>query len=219
MVGVGKGKDVPVFKQLWPDIKVVGIEPLTQYIEMNKDFPGQLVQCAVGPSPGKRELYHAYNRDQRASFYDIPGLPNELFDLVDVRTLDDIEATTGPWCDAIMWLDIEGAEVEAMQNSQVMSSGKVRWVNVELTFLPQKRRAAMAYETDDMLRSLGFIQCGITGIARDGMQADALYLRREEWIDRRRVATLHSVKRKIRRWGRKYGVTADDIEDDPWFAT
>jgi FkbM family methyltransferase len=152
MVGVGKGKDVPVFKQIWPNIKLVGIEPLTQYIEMNADFPGEIVQCAVGSEPGNRKLYYAYNRDQRASFYEIPGLPKEQYDEVNVRTLDDIEATTGPWHDAIMWLDIEGAEVEAIGNSNVMSSGKVRWVNVELTFVPQKKSAAVAYETDDVLR-------------------------------------------------------------------
>jgi len=116
----------------WPDIKVLGVEPSKAMYEyqLAHDWPGSLLlQCALGSSVGQGQIHISGDTPRCSSF--VADHPGELH-TVDITTLDVLDEIHGPFENAILWLDVEGSEYEALLGARkLFDRGAIAMVNVE----------------------------------------------------------------------------------------
>ncbi len=123
----------------WPFVKVVGVEPNREAWrwQLENGWPrGEpLVNAALSAAPGKVKIQCPRGHVRSASTAEDRM---ELADPADVRevaavTWDTLDRTYGPFEEAVMWMDVEGSELDALLGAvEVFRRGAVRLVNVEM---------------------------------------------------------------------------------------
>jgi FkbM family methyltransferase len=124
--------------QRHPSVKCVGIEP--NPLCLLDDFPGQVVRSALWSSEGEGTLTKPADASWASASlcrpFDAPDMGGLWMNgpqmKVPLVTLDLISENLGPFDNAVLWLDVEYAEVEALKGaSRLLEDGRVLMVNVE----------------------------------------------------------------------------------------
>lgn len=205
LAGTGRGEEIPVMRRLWRRVKIIGIEALQEHWRLmgrNQCEPDVFVRGALWHTSGETIKFHLnYEPDQRATTYALPvHLPGAITRDIRTVTLDEIEQRHGPWPDdgTLLWMDIEGAEFEALRTSECVRQQIFRWINVELSFCPA-RNVPPWHHTVQVLLGAGYRMFALHSLSKNGRQADAVFLRDEEWHERNLRTTMRSVRRKLER--------------------
>ncbi len=155
-------------RRLWPGCRVLAFEPnpeayrwqLANVPEWSDPDSGMtLYERALADTDGVEvELAYEPGRLRNATSDPdaLPGCrqnPATVFVNVPTVRLDSVNSERGPVSDAVLWLDVEGYELEAVRGGAgIMSSGAVRVINVEV----QARRAGQNRELERLLKAWRF---------------------------------------------------------------
>lgn len=130
--GPANGNEAHIFKKRWPTISVLGLEPGRASIEdaLALIYPGILIQKAMWSSDCRKAIYKS-DQSRSASLMRSEGSTSS--DDVDCVTLATLSATYGPFTNAVLWLDVEGSEIDALEGGRnLILSGAIRLANVEV---------------------------------------------------------------------------------------
>lgn len=135
----------------WSSVKVIGVEPNSEAVAW---------QLANGWPKG-HPLIHAALHD-RCGTLKVASPKKALRSTrvaedgaVEVRavTWDSLNGLYGPFCDALLWMDIETHELEALRGAErLLAAGAILLVNVEM----QASQAAKNAELEALLHHHGF---------------------------------------------------------------
>jgi FkbM family methyltransferase len=135
--GPADGDEGQRVKAQWPSIRVLGFEPCLQMYEyqMAHGFPdegGSVLLCqGLWSKSGPNDHFIAHGRHSTFSRAGVIGASST----VSMITLDEVSICYGPFSHAILWLDIEGAELEALRGATGMFARReVAMVNLEFTY-------------------------------------------------------------------------------------
>lgn len=146
-IGVGPKPhcEAEIFKEIWPDIRIVGFEPnIKTFNGRIGDYPGELYPWALWNIPSIRKLFAVTKFPGKSSIlqprsdwtgkrnFNIGKTCQEI--LVSCVTLDQIDEALGHPHDIFLWIDIEGAELEALRGGcSLLASGRVKWIDMEIS--------------------------------------------------------------------------------------
>jgi FkbM family methyltransferase len=136
-IGVG-----PVIKSEWnhilkiyPQMKMFGCEPHPDtYRQQESRFPGQLKQTAIHSQKRTATLNLKSRLSKFGAFSLIDlGVSYEQKIEVSCITLDEFDEWAGKQESIILWMDIEGSELDALKSApNLLSSGRVKAINLEV---------------------------------------------------------------------------------------
>ncbi len=130
-IGVGVFDEFRTLKNFWPTMEVYGCEPHPEeFRELLEIFTGKLLNVAIGREPARDKPMHACAKGVGGASF----LYNGTIDTfgVEVWTLDQFDAWAGFPDRILLWMDIEGWELEALKGApNLLASGRVHWLNLE----------------------------------------------------------------------------------------
>ena len=149
--GPADGDEAQVLHAARPAVKIVGFEPNynMRRCQARRGFPGELVPCALWSHECELELRlmgHGEQAERSGSVVKWRDQPPDLIAgpvngnyppcsaayKVPARTLDGLSANYGPFEDAFLWIDVEGAELAALQGAAgLLKAGKILLVSAE----------------------------------------------------------------------------------------
>lgn len=204
VAGLGRGREIPAFRNLYPDAKIVGYEPLKKFCKKPSSMLDEVHQCALGEKRCERDLLTSYRADTRATFNELL-VPLEDGGRVSVKviTLDDALKDREP--PVLLWLDTQGSEYRILEPSKLLTPKFAPWLNVELNCCPVRDGCLMT-EVDGLLFSRGYRMVGMH--SGDTTEMDGVYVAKEIWdsIRLEKAKSSHARKielRKIRKQGRR----------------
>ena len=185
-LGIGRFyNEVRIFNEEWPGLKWYGVEahPYLWKKTKSEGYPGVLHQVAISDFVGKAMLYSKDSHKDGSSLY--PHKSRKEGDQyseieVDVTTLDTLfgQLNDRP---ALLWMDIEGAELPALRGGERFVRG-IQVINLEMTANPDGIGRSSPYETHRWLTEHNFKrQWTHTNRTHMG-QYDAIYVR--PWLFR-----------------------------------
>jgi FkbM family methyltransferase len=162
--GPADGNEALTAREEWPGCRVLGVEPNPEAYEwqLANGWPRTepLVNMALSDGRGRRvdiSAPHGHLRSGTLEEDAIRGREGENVVTVSTTTLDRMNEVHGPFRDALLWLDVEGWELEACRGARkLFARGAVRAVNVEV----QARRAEKNAELEALLARHGFVKRG-----------------------------------------------------------
>lgn len=125
--GPADGNEAQLFKEKYQSVSVIGLEPNREAFRYQTEvgFPGVLLPYAIGDYNGRGSFLPCTIRGG--------GLRDNGNYEVDVVTLDALHESHGPFEDAVLWLDIEGHEMEALRGADLLLREKrIRVMNLEI---------------------------------------------------------------------------------------
>jgi FkbM family methyltransferase len=203
IAGVGRGRDVEAMRAIWPNAKLIGVEPVHENVKI-LDRSGRLqlldafFDVALWHCDGQVELYLNYEPDERATAYPLysAALPEARQRTVQTMTLDSLAKATPPWPGKLLiWLDAEGAEYSILQSTVVETAA---WINVEVAWTTSRDRP-LSRDIEDLLLGRGFSLFCLHSLSRNGRQADAVFVPTPFWESHRKVCAERDVRNKQQR--------------------
>ena len=190
-VGANRGQFALAAHTLIPDANIISFEPLAQPVKkfravFNGTQKVRLCQVAIGPVRSTAEI-HVSGRDDSSSLLPITELQNELHpgtaevgvEKVQVERLVDwlsVEEIIAP---ALLKLDVQGYEVEALKGCQELLP-YFAYLYAECAFIELYRGQAFANEVVTFLQERAFRLAGIYNLAHDksgrAVQADFFFV-------------------------------------------
>lgn len=152
--GPSDGDEAQCAKKLWPNINIIGVEPILECIQWQYangwSRNALLLPFALSNVCGRATINVPREGIRAASLMpDRPGISQAVTTI----TIDKLDREYGPFNKSIFWLDIEGYEYEALQGaSRVIASGVVDLINVEILH----RRPEVADSIEEFLTDYGF---------------------------------------------------------------
>jgi len=152
--------EVPYLKEMWPDAIFTAFEPLLSSFRIWKhgvkkgQFPGKIMRSALGD---KREVKELHCQGDKSSFYKPSRLRMDRN--VQVETLDDLDAgvCNGRFVPPVLlWLDVEGYELQVLAGAQKML-WKCVWCCVEIRDDPVVPGWVDGRVVDAWLKDRGFV--------------------------------------------------------------
>lgn len=138
-IGVGLKSEYVTLRKKWTDMKVFGCEPNPSIHEkLLKKFPGMLLRCALSTRRGEVPLYNIDSGEEMDCSTVKPYCKHRQIALVPTMTLDEFDERSAMANGSfpqriILWMDIEGAELDVLQSGKkLMSSGRVVAINLEV---------------------------------------------------------------------------------------
>lgn len=129
-IGVGHKTEWWSLRDCWPNLRVFGAEPNPAMCNAihRAGFPGPLAHVAIGEPEGPAILHLS---SQNPGCSSLLPVSNNAID-VNVWSLDRFDRQMGQHDGILLWIDIEGSELDALRSGRrLLSSGRVRWINVE----------------------------------------------------------------------------------------
>lgn len=140
--GPGSAVEFDAVHRKWPKTKLLGLEPSPagwKYASARWPKGHTLIRAAIWDTDGTARLYYPYDLLHSTCYIDFAShladnIAGETHDFIDVPaiTLDTLDREYGPFENAFLWMDIEGAERRALRGAiGVLSRGGIRAINLE----------------------------------------------------------------------------------------
>lgn len=129
-LGVGPKTEWQTLGEIFPAMQLHGCEPdPVRFAKLVGKFPGKLHPVAIGNGDGTVRLHVDSDGKRPASVF-TPGLSRVV--TVPLWSLDQFDAVSGRPSRVLLWMDIEGAELDAIRGgAKLLRSGRVKWINLE----------------------------------------------------------------------------------------
>lgn len=156
-VGVGPKSEYITLSQQYPEMQVIGLEPCPDTFSIVKPkFPGILLPYAAWHEQAELDFFYTKKDLGGASFF-VNNKEQLNVVKVQARTLDSLEEEIGNLDRIILWMDIEGSELIALKGAKnLLKSGKIRWINLEVRDYPNRPGACTKAEIDRFLIPFGY---------------------------------------------------------------
>jgi len=181
-VGVGYySKEVEVFKEAWPEAKLIGFEPHPETIRLMQGYPGLLICKALGRYKGSVRLFWDASHKDGASVHskaqvDTLKWVDVEIDTLDNRCIEDVRFQSSERI--LLWLDCEGSELDVLIGGEKFVVN-VNVINVELTGKPSRPGWPDPVEVNRWLLDHGFLLQYVHTQRVASGQVDAIYVRPE----------------------------------------
>ncbi len=132
-IGVGDHSEWRVLGQQYPDMAIFGCEPNPScFQDLSARFSGTLLNVAISQETGRRTMYCPADQRMRSTLNGpIDGYDDSF--KAEAITLDEFDIRCGQPDRVLLWVDIEGAELDALMSGEnLLASGRVRWINLEV---------------------------------------------------------------------------------------
>lgn len=129
-IGVGPKTEWDTLRRRYPDMRLCGCEPLVDcYPGLVQRFPGRLLRVAI--SRQERLMLHFNPQDMKTASASKIQEATQMCQ-VPAWTLDRFDKEMGAPKRILLWMDIEGGELEALRSGEaLLRSHRVRWINLE----------------------------------------------------------------------------------------
>lgn len=191
-IGANRGQFALAARRWAPRASVIAFEPLPGPADIFRrvflgDDAVRLHQCAIGPAAA-RQVMHVSAREDSSSLLPIsveqtrmfPGTQEKSTVEVRVATLDEFVMRDDLIAPAMLKLDVQGYELDALQGSEALLRG-FEWVYCECSFVEFYTGQKLADDVVAWLAAKGFRLEGAFNPARDRagrtVQADFLFRR------------------------------------------
>ena len=182
-IGVGPKTEWDVYRTHFPKLETFGVEanPLMVKRILDSGWKGPLVNAAVTSSNEKLDL-KVYREDGLdASILEIPGRSVSTTVEVNPISLDELDARFGFKNNILLWIDIEGAELDALKSGEeLMRSGRVRWINLEVRPEAPWLGGCTDAEVDTFLTYLGYRKVIEYNTHKNSNHYDVVYFHADE---------------------------------------
>jgi FkbM family methyltransferase len=185
-IGVGPKTEWDVYRLAFPDMRTFGVEANPGMVKdiLARGWSGPLLNAAITTKTEKLKLslYRADGLD--ASILDIPGRSVADTVEVDPMTLDAADVIFEEQEDILLWMDIEGAELDALiSGPNLMGSGRVRWINLEVRPTAPWVGGCTDVEVEAHLASLGYKKVAEYNHNKRSPHYDVLYFHVDERVN------------------------------------
>ncbi len=170
------GSEAAWARATWPGVRVIGLEPCRARFEACRPgYPGLLLPCAAWDEDVPALDFFASPVDNLWGLFAPPRLaPTEA---VPGRTLDGLEREHGPFERAVIWADIEGAELRMLRGAAgLLASGRVLALNLEVRPVPYAGGWCTEDEVDAFLAGLGLVRARAYAERGRGHHYDVIYV-------------------------------------------
>ena len=192
-IGANRGQFALLARHYCPVSRIVSFEPLplpsqTYRRIFTGDHLTTLYQAAIGPEHDN-VLIHVSARDDSSSLLSISDLQSQIFpgtgevgaESVVLTPLDSVLARQGPSSNALLKLDVQGYEYQALQGCQSLLN-QFGHIYCECSFVELYTGQRLANDIVDWLSVRGFFLKAIYNLHLDtrglAIQADVLFERR-----------------------------------------
>lgn len=130
--GPADGDEAQVFCKKYAGCKALGVEPVSAFCNFQHDFPGELLCGALWSESGSllvRAPAAVDEMQKQRSTSAVRPYDGESHQ-VQAYTLDELHSTR-QFYDAVLWLDVEGAEYQILLGAQEMLKATVL-INLEV---------------------------------------------------------------------------------------
>jgi len=181
-VGVGPKSEYLSLASVYPNMKIVGFEPHPfRFISVLRKFNGLLLPYAIWD---KNETVEIYSNTEEAAMFDPPSCfrynDSQVSVSMEAKTLDWVLDYMGDFKNILLWMDIEGAELKALQGAP-KTLDRVKYINVELCDTPLYEGSCDGSQVDSFLTNAGFelVHSYQFSVGIDEIKFhDAIYIRR-----------------------------------------
>lgn len=143
LAGPSDGNEAQCAVEKWPDIRVIGLEPnpeaLAWQVVNGWPYGHVLLPHALSNCQGKADFVYEAGKGTRNGSMDSLAVEGNRTNSdarviqVNTITLDYLDSLYGPFLDTIVWMDIEGSELLALQGaSNLISRRAVLLWNIEM---------------------------------------------------------------------------------------
>ena len=192
-VGANRGQFTLLARHCFPEARIIAVEPLAAPAARFRRVFGRepqvtLHQTALGPASGEATM-HVSGRDDSSSLLVISSKQGDLFpgtaetgrETVRVGRLSELIDRGGLERPALLKLDVQGFELEALKGSEDLLE-QFDWIYAECSFIELYEGQALADEVICWLRDRGYRIFSVDHLSRDregrAVQADILFGRR-----------------------------------------
>ncbi len=189
-IGANRGQFTLIARYLYPQAKIMAFEPLPGPAHIFRsvfahDADIELHSCAIG-SRAEQQVMHISARDDSSSLLPIGDEQSRIFPgtgeadtaVVDVKRLDEIVVEDEIIAPALLKLDVQGYELEALRGCEGVLH-KFSWIYCECSFVVLYEGQALADTVIAWLRDHNFKLLGAYNMAYDeqgkSVQADLLF--------------------------------------------
>lgn len=175
-VGANRGQSITLFRGLWPDARIVAVEPIpelhTQLQRKFKDDPNlSLHNCALGQKPGRARFNVLKNSATSSILNPMPDLARSGIDIkpveqieVEVNTLDALAREENLSTIDFLKIDTQGYDLEVLRGAEKIRPA-VRFLKIEMFVTPAYEGAPLFPEIHAQLMEWGF---ELSSVAADG---------------------------------------------------
>lgn len=178
-IGVGvPNSEAWRIKEKWGDVKVFGVEPNGKRFEnCSKNYPGTILHNAIWREDADLEMQ---NIDGMSINFPREHQVGPSKTHIKGRSLDSLEKEFGPWNNAFIWSDTEGAELEMLKGARgLLKQGKISGLNLEVWKEYQAEGWCLWDEIVGFLDTYGFEPKFLTKDPKNWYFADAIFLPKE----------------------------------------
>jgi FkbM family methyltransferase len=169
--GPGLGQEAHRFAEQYPGIQIIGLEPNYQvYKKILTDYPGTLLNTAAWSCEGMADMFCPEGEMGSSLVVDVRRDGKGLKVSVPTTTVDLLDAGLGLFEDAVLWADVEWAELRVLEGADwVLRRGGIRLLNLEV------HDGDNEAEVDKVCTDYGFEK--VFSYAHNGTHHDNVYRR------------------------------------------
>lgn len=187
-VGANKGQFAAFARHRWPRARLICFEPLPEpRARLTAILGGQvdIHAVALGDYEGEADMHRA-SREDSSSMLPLGDAQKQLFEmdeervvLVPIRRLDTLVGTEELARPALLKIDVQGYEFEALQGATGLL-GSIDAVYVECSYIELYIGQKLAADVIEFLRGFGLAEAARFNVCRKAekdIQADILFVR------------------------------------------